>query len=83
VSALSSRTGRYRLLTVAQNELHDTGDVHREGAEEVVIPTDADQACWSDGSLKTTENENSGCVWYQEANQSEKRWVTFEPCQLL
>jgi hypothetical protein len=72
-----------RVLTIAQNELEDTGDVHRKGSEEVVIPTDTDQALRSDGSLEATEDEDGGCVWYQEANQSEKRWVTFEQCQLL
>jgi hypothetical protein len=55
--------------TVTKDKLGDASDVHGQGAEEVVVGADADQALRRDSSLKSAQNEDSRSVRDQEPNE--------------
>jgi len=60
---------------VAENELGDSGDVHGDGAEEVVVAVKATYRGDWRGSLKATQAEDGRGVWDQEAEEAEEGWV--------
>ena len=67
--------GRLSTHTVSQDELGNSSEVHGNATEEVVVTTQTDQTCRSDGTLEAAEDEDSGCVRYEEADQAEQGWI--------
>jgi hypothetical protein len=61
--------------TISKDKLSNTSNIHRNAAEEVVIPTQSNETGWCDGALESTQNENGGRVRDQETEQAEERWV--------
>jgi hypothetical protein len=63
--------------TVSKNELGDTGKVHSDSTEEVVITVQADETGGCHGTSQATKGEDGGCVWDQEAKKTEQCRVTY------
>lgn len=61
--------------TVSKNELGNTGEVHCDGTEEVVITVQADETGWCNGTSQTAKGENGGCIGDQEAEETEQSRV--------
>jgi len=61
--------------TVSEDELGDTGEVHGDGAEEVVVAGEAGEGVGRDGALELAEGEDGGGVWDEESEQTEERRV--------
>ena len=61
--------------TVSKNELGDTGKVHGDGAEEVVVTVQTDETGWRHSTSQTAEGEDGGCVGDQETEQTKECWV--------
>jgi hypothetical protein len=66
-----------RKHTVSENELGDTGKVHGDSAQEVVIAIQSDESGWCHGTSQTAKGEDGGCVWDQEAKKTEQCRVTY------
>jgi len=64
--------------TVTKDEFGNTGKVHCNGTEEVIVCGESDKGGRSDGALETTENENGRCVGDQESQETEKGWVGYK-----
>jgi hypothetical protein len=50
-------------LTVTENELGNTSNVHSDATKEVVVAAQSRQTCRSNSTLEAAENENRGGVW--------------------
>jgi len=61
--------------TVTKNKFGDTGKVHGNGTEEVIVCAKADERGRSDGTLETAENEDGRGVGNQESQKTKKSWV--------
>lgn len=66
--------------TVSKNELGDTGKVHGDGAEEVVVTVQTDETGWCHGTSQTTEGEDGGCVGNQKAEKTKQGRVGCISC---
>ena len=66
--------------TVSKNELGNTGKVHGDGAEEVVVTIQADETSWCHGTSQTAKGEDGGCVGNQEAKKTEEGRVGCDSC---
>lgn len=59
-------------LTVSEDELGDSGNVHSNCAQEVVISIETVQTVWGGRTLKSAETQDGGCVRDQESEQTQK-----------
>ena len=67
-----------RRRTVSENKFGNPGNVHRDAAKEIVITTQPNKRLRSHCALKAAQNEDSRCVWDQEADEAEKCWVRLQ-----
>lgn len=62
--------------TVTKNEFGNSREVHRNTTKKVIVATESYQTLRSDGTLKAAQDKDGGCVWDQEANETEQRRVS-------